>query len=121
MIRTMVSLIDEERAIHVQVHDALVDIALAALSAEPVMIDELKAAMGRYVEPPVVEYFFEQCEEGLASRCTDGGHLIIDFTRVSSSTAHALWRCRAWVVYSPATNERHSKPGCRIGFPSSGR
>jgi hypothetical protein len=80
MLRTMVSLIDEDRTIHVQVHDALVDIALAALSAEPVMIDELKAAMGRYVEPSVVEYFFEQCEEGLANRRTEGGHLIIDFT-----------------------------------------
>ena len=62
MLQTMVSLIDEERTIHVQVHDGLVDIALAALSAEPVLIEELKTAMGRYVEPDVVEYFFAQCK-----------------------------------------------------------
>ena len=40
-----------ERTIHVQVHDGLVDLTLAALSAEPVTIDELRAAMGRFMEP----------------------------------------------------------------------
>ena len=79
MLQTTVSLIDVERTIHVQVHDGLVDIALAALSAEPVTIDELRTAMGRYVEPDVVEYFFAQSQEGLATRSAEGGHLIIDF------------------------------------------
>ncbi|MHB8863821.1 MAG: hypothetical protein ACYC6N_15570 [Pirellulaceae bacterium] len=88
MLQTMVSLVDVERTIHVQVHEGLVDIALAALSAEPVTIDELRAAMARYVEPDVVEHFFDQAGEGLASRSTEGGHLIIDFTAclVANST-----------------------------------
>ncbi len=80
MLQTMVSLIDADRTIHVQVHDGLVDIALAALSAEPVTIEELRAAMTRFVDASVADYFLEQAEEGLATRSTEGGHMIIDFT-----------------------------------------
>ena len=80
MLQTMVSLIDRGRAIHVQVHDALVDIALAALSAEPVTIEELQAAMTRYVEASVAEFFFAERGEGLAKRSAEGGHMIIDFS-----------------------------------------
>ena len=80
MLQTMVSLIDEDRTIHAQVHDALVDIALAALSAEPVTIDELLVAMGRYVEQSVVDFFRDRFQEGLATRGSEGGHVIIDFT-----------------------------------------
>jgi hypothetical protein len=80
MLQTMVSLVDPERTIHVQVHDGLVDLALAALSAEPVSIDELRVAMGRYMEPAVVEFFFAGAAGGLATRRLEGGHVIIDFT-----------------------------------------
>jgi hypothetical protein len=90
MLQTMVSLLDTDRTIHVQVHDGLVDLTIAALSAEPVTIEELKAAMGRYMEPEVVDFYFAQAEEGLAVRSTEGGHVIIDFTArlvVSGSSA----------------------------------
>ena len=52
--------LDAERTIHVQVHDGLVDLTLAALSAEPVTIDELRVAMGRYMDPEVVDFYFAQ-------------------------------------------------------------
>ncbi len=78
MLATMVSVHDEESTIHVEVHDGLADIMLAALSAEPVTIGELREALGRYVEPEVVEFIFRAPGEGLASRPSDGGHVIID-------------------------------------------
>jgi len=80
MLQTMVSLLDAERSIHVQVHDGLVDLALAALSAEPVTIDELRVAMGRFMDPDVVDFFFTDARNGLATRRTEGGHVIVDFT-----------------------------------------
>ncbi len=80
MLQTMVSVIDTQRTIHMQVHDGLADIALAALSAEPETIDELRAAMGRYVDQAVADDVLEQAEQGLASRTVEGGHLILDLT-----------------------------------------
>lgn len=80
MLQTMVSMLETERTIHVQVHDGLVDLMLAALSAEPVTIDELRAAMGRFMEPAVVDFCFAEAADGLATRSTEGGHVIIDFT-----------------------------------------
>ncbi len=77
---TMVSLRDAERTLHVQVHDGLVDLAVAALSAEPTTIDELRAAMGRYLDSAVIDFFFAHAQEGLATRNVEGGHVILDFT-----------------------------------------
>jgi hypothetical protein len=80
MLQTMVSVLDGERTVHVQVHDGLVDIALAALSAEPATVDELLAAMGRFVEPGVIELIRDGLQEGLARDTLEGGHLIIDLS-----------------------------------------
>ncbi len=36
--------------------------------------------MGRFMEPAVVDFYFAGAEQGLATRSTEGGHVIIDFT-----------------------------------------
>lgn len=80
MFQTMVSLRDAERTVHIQIHDGLVDVMVAALSAEPATVSELTAAMGRFVESSVVEAIRERIRPGLGRDVTDGGHLIVDMT-----------------------------------------
>jgi hypothetical protein len=79
MLQTTVSLIDAERAVHMSMHDGLVDIFLAALSAEPTTIDELKWALGRFIDAEVIDQVFAGAEPGEATRPGEGGHLLIDF------------------------------------------
>ncbi len=80
MLMTMLSLVEADRTIHVKVHDALIDVALAALSAEPTTIDEWRAAMTRFVDPSVVDDLLARCQSGLATERVEGGHLIVDMT-----------------------------------------
>ncbi len=80
MLQTTVSLIDAERAVHLVMHDGLADILLAALSAEPATIDELRLAMGRFIDPEVVEQVFARAEPGEATRHDKGGHLLVELT-----------------------------------------
>lgn len=78
MLPTMIRVLEEDRTLSLEVHDGLADVVLAALSAEPATIDELREALGRYLEPEVVAFIFRASAEGPARRVPDGGHLIID-------------------------------------------
>lgn len=80
MLQTTVSLIEAERAVHLVMHDGLADILLAALCAEPTTIDELRLAMGRFVDPDVVDQIFSRTEPGVATRQESGGHLLVELT-----------------------------------------
>lgn len=95
MLQTTVSLIDAERAVHLVIHDGLADILLAALSAEPTTIDELRLAMGRFIDPEVVEQIFSRIEPGIATRHESGGHLLVELTArlvVNGTTAPEMPR-----------------------------
>jgi hypothetical protein len=76
----MLSVVDAKRTIHVDVHNALADVAMAALAAEPVTIDELHSAMTRFVKAGVVAEAMQPICDGIATRRSDGGHVIIDMT-----------------------------------------
>ncbi len=78
MLRTVLSLVDQERAIHAVVTDALSDVAMAATSAEPATISEWRAAMARFVEPSVVDAALADAQPGVGTRRTDGGALVIE-------------------------------------------
>ncbi len=80
MLQTVINLIDAERTVHMQVHDGLVDVLLAALSAEPATIGELRAALTRFVAASVADRVFEQAEEGLAPLAAEGGQVIVDLS-----------------------------------------
>lgn len=80
MLQTMVSLVDPQRTFHVKVHDALADIVVSALSAEPVTFEELRAALHRFVDPSVVDLCFAGPRDGIASEKTAGGHVLVDLT-----------------------------------------
>lgn len=80
MLKTMVSLIDVDSTIHVEVHDGLVDVAGAALSAEPVTIEQWRAAITRFVDVAVADDVMDRCQAGVATKRSEGGHLIVDMT-----------------------------------------
>ncbi len=80
MLRTMLSLVDAKRTIHVKGHDGLVDVAVAALSAEPATIGEWSAAMARFVDRAVVDHLLSQSGEESDGERVEGGHLIVDMT-----------------------------------------
>jgi hypothetical protein len=51
MSQITATILDKDRAIHNQPHGSLVDVLVAALSAEPETIEELEAAMKRFLVP----------------------------------------------------------------------
>ncbi|MFO7907023.1 MAG: hypothetical protein R6U98_30480 [Pirellulaceae bacterium] len=80
MLKTMVSVVGAEQKVHFQIHDGLADVGVAALSAQPMTKDEWLTAMGRFVDPSVVEHVEGQCRPGLGESVMEGGHVIIDLT-----------------------------------------
>jgi hypothetical protein len=72
-----VTILDGNRAIHSQPHGSFVDVLVAALSAEPETIEELQAALGRFIKPcpsgPLAGWKAGRCDEPY-----DAGICIVD-------------------------------------------
>jgi hypothetical protein len=78
MQEMMLTLLDEERTVHVLAHSGLVDIALAALSTDPETVEDLRRGMRRYIEEDVVAGLFQQMQVGLGEAADAEGMMTID-------------------------------------------
>src|SRR4051812_43812586 len=68
---------DAEHAIHAHVHASLVDYLVAALSADPETIPELRAALAR-CRPDEAPGFFDRWRAGVDAEPRDAGVCVID-------------------------------------------
>ena len=77
MCQIAMTIADGRRAIHGRPHESLADMAVAALSAEPETIEELQAALARFVEPARREEL-AAWSPGTCDEPFDAGLCIID-------------------------------------------
>src|SRR5215813_5221723 len=69
---------DRNTAIHGEVHGGIADAVIAALSAEPATIAELKAALNRFIKPTESVEPLASLREGLNKEPWDAGIIIVD-------------------------------------------
>lgn len=78
MSDVMLTIIDAHRAIHGNIHGSHADRVVAALSAEPETIEELEAAVARFIKPADEYGVFDFFEEGICDEPWDAGIVIVD-------------------------------------------
>ena len=78
MSEVMLTIMDADHAIHGGTHGSVADRVVAALSAEPETIEELEAAMARFIKPTDEYGVFDFFDEGICEESWDAGIVIID-------------------------------------------
>ena len=73
MSEVMLTIMDADRAIHGSTHGSHADRVVAALSAEPETIEELEAAVARFIKPRAECGVFEFFDEGVCEEPWDAG------------------------------------------------
>jgi hypothetical protein len=68
---------DHQQAIHGTCHSSFADRVVAALSAEPVPIDELDTALARFIQPGEGS-FFRRFQTGCHAEPHDAGLMVVD-------------------------------------------
>src|SRR6266436_3702555 len=58
MSEVKLNLVDAKRVLHGTIHGSVADVCVAALSAEPETIEELEAALARYIKPRDTDGYF---------------------------------------------------------------
>src|SRR6266478_408881 len=58
MSEVKLNLVDAKRVLHGTIHGSVADACVAALSAEPETIEELEAALARYIKPRDTNAYF---------------------------------------------------------------
>ncbi len=79
MSQLTMTIIDPSRAVHEQPHGSFADLVVAALSAEPQTLEELEAALARFVEPGRRDHF-ANWSGGVSEEPYDAGICIVDLT-----------------------------------------
>ncbi|MFV2069518.1 MAG: hypothetical protein ACC645_21345 [Pirellulales bacterium] len=80
MREIMLNLTDTRQAIHRSVHGSMGERIIAALSAEPETIDEVQAALARFVRPAPEANFFDGWTYGLCEEPWDAGIVVVDLS-----------------------------------------
>jgi hypothetical protein len=78
MSEVALTLRDAQRAIHGQAHGSVAESVIAALSAEPETIEELEAAVARFIKPTDDRGPFAAFRAGLCEEPWDAGIVVID-------------------------------------------
>jgi len=78
MSDVMLTIIDAHRAIHGNIHGSDADRVVAALAAEPETIEELEAAVARFIKPTDEYGVFDFFDEGICEEPWDAGIVIVD-------------------------------------------
>jgi hypothetical protein len=78
MCETMVNLCDDRRAVHGQLTSTLADAVVAALAADPETVEELEAAVVRWIDPVPREGLFATWSAGTEGGVSGAGDLWID-------------------------------------------
>ena len=79
MSQLTMTIIDPSRAVHEQPHGSFADVVVAALSAEPETLEELEAALARFLEPDRSDHF-AHWSAGVSEEPYDAGICIVDLT-----------------------------------------
>jgi hypothetical protein len=89
----MVTVIDAGRAMHDVMPVSMVDVLLAALTAEPETLEELETAIARYDKPVSSQGFLKHLKEDVNDAPWDAGVIIIDLAArlVVGATEPALY------------------------------
>ena len=119
MSQMTVTILDGNRAIHSQPHGSFADVLVAALSAEPETIEELEAALERFVKPARPGRWPDGTRESATSR-TMRGSASWTLPRASLWPSRRI-PCPARAArFSTATRSATSKRGSRIMFRTIG-
>ena len=78
MSEVMLTIMDDHRAIHGETHGSIADRMVAALSGEPETIEELEAAVARFIKPTSEYNVFDFFNEGICEEPWDAGIVLID-------------------------------------------
>jgi hypothetical protein len=78
MSEIMLIVCDGTRAMHHTIHGSRLDYVVAALSADPETIDELAAALGRFLPAEQTREFFANGRSGIEAAPWDAGVAIVD-------------------------------------------
>ncbi|MFV1968570.1 MAG: hypothetical protein ACC628_24380 [Pirellulaceae bacterium] len=92
MSELMLNVLDGEADVHGRTHGSLVDVVVAALSADPETVEELEAAMARFVEPAGKVSPLAHCAPGICEEPWDAGICIVDLA------ARLVVNCSHWSV-----------------------
>jgi hypothetical protein len=101
MSEVMLNIIDAHRAIYGEIHGSIADSVVAALSAEPETIEELEAAVARFIKPTDEHGLFDFFNEGICERAWDAGIVIVDLAAqvVASESTYSSFQKRGRVQY----------------------
>ena len=78
MSEVTLTIMDAHRAIHGETHGSVADSVVAALSAEPETIEELKTAVTRFIKPTGEHGPFDFFDEGICEDAWDAGIVLVD-------------------------------------------
>src|SRR5438046_927645 len=78
MSEIMLNLADAERAVYGTVHGSFLDLVVAALSADPETIDELRLALRRFLPPDEEPSYMAHLRPGTHPEPWDAGLAIVD-------------------------------------------
>ena len=74
------------------IHASCADYAIAALSADPVTLEELEAAVARFAKPKPPARFFSNLSRGLGDEPFDAGLVVIDLV-ARMVCVDSTWSC----------------------------
>jgi hypothetical protein len=100
MSQVTMNIIDRDRAIHGQPHGSFVETVVASLAAEPETIEELEAALARFL-PPDERGYFAGWRTGICNEPYDAGICIIDLAArlVVTKSTYCTPRPKGMVAY----------------------
>ena len=104
---TIVTVRDAIHTLHAQVHPSRADYLVAALSDDPETIDDLRAALGRFVHAPEAEQFFGNWLPGVYAGPIAKGLFVIDLAArllVAPPNDDVTWN-RAGILISGRDDE----------------
>jgi hypothetical protein len=91
MNEMMVSICDARRAVHGQLRPSLADAVVASLAADPETVEELEAAVVRWIDPVPLDGLFAGWSVGIDDGPCDVGNLFIDLaSRTVASRLRSL-------------------------------
>ena len=101
MSEVTLTIMDAHRAIHGRTHGSIADKVVAALSAEPETIEELEAAIARFIKPTGEHGLFELFSKGICENAWDAGIVFVDLAVkvVSGESTYSSLQKRGKVQY----------------------
>lgn len=101
MSEVMLNIMDKHRAIHGEVHGSIADSVVAALSAEPETIEELEAAVARFIKPTGEGGLFKLFSLGICEQAWDAGIVFVDLAAkvVAGESTYSSLQKRGRIQY----------------------